>query len=480
LLTKNEGERDEEKRVTRNPQNLWVQVDLADADLISSFLTPVPLSPSFPFSTCCGFIVDNVGKRGLASELTCFFQLLIFFGHLTRLRLSMPIFGRHRPRSSTSSSVPAELANSRRLPKSGDNSPARLMSRSASSSAAVTKTDKIEKIEKTDKEPDDDSQSSDSVFVDALEPPQAAATPAMSAASVASATSSSSDDDDLSKDLADIWRALDLFLDSRIREAEDICRDGLETRLYYSIGYSLIQAIKSLMTFEPSDFDSAIESCRLTIRLSTQLRPVSQSFYQSAARWARGAPSVSALRAMSKEARHAELIHAEAALLNAVLAILHSGDFIVIAREALSVRAALATYHALSQLLESDASAQSDADLLSGVYLGNGLLTLILSLLPAKVARVVELFGYSGDRTTALNTLRRGGMWGQDDKETPSDGGLRRPLCDCILLSYHLILSAYVPVDDADLNLAERILNYNLARYPDSASNICLIYQAHP
>lgn len=40
-------------------------------------------------------------------------------------------------------------------------------------------------------------------------------------------------------------------------------------------------------------------------------------------------------------------------------------------------------------------------------------------------------------------------------------------VCDLVLLTYHLIISSFIPVQDVDIDLAERILQYNLARYPD-------------
>lgn len=36
-----------------------------------------------------------------------------------------------------------------------------------------------------------------------------------------------------------------------------------------------------------------------------------------------------------------------------------------------------------------------------------------------------------------------------------------------VLLVYHLIISSVIPVQDVDIDLAERITHYNLSRYPD-------------
>ncbi|KAF5328920.1 hypothetical protein D9758_018312 [Tetrapyrgos nigripes] len=54
-----------------------------------------------------------------------------------------------------------------------------------------------------------------------------------------------------------------------------------------------------------------------------------------------------------------------------------------------------------------------DVHFRSGVYLGAGMSTLILSLLPQKLLTIVELFGYKGDRKEALALLCRAGGWSQ-------------------------------------------------------------------
>lgn len=60
----------------------------------------------------------------------------------------------------------------------------------------------------------------------------------------------------------------------------------------------------------------------------------------------------------------------------------------------------------------------------SGVYLGMGLSTLILSLLPGKLLSIVEIFGWRGDRQEALEILARAGGWTKEsDEPSISSGG---------------------------------------------------------
>src|ERR1700722_4292792 len=58
-----------------------------------------------------------------------------------------------------------------------------------------------------------------------------------------------------------------------------------------------------------------------------------------------------------------------------------------------------------------------DAHFRSGVYLGFGASHLVLSLLPAEMTTIVELFGYCGDRHGGLEWLYRAGGWSQDNPE---------------------------------------------------------------
>lgn len=58
-----------------------------------------------------------------------------------------------------------------------------------------------------------------------------------------------------------------------------------------------------------------------------------------------------------------------------------------------------------------------DKDFRSGVYLGVGMCNIALSMMPGKLATLVELFGYKGDRKLGLELLMKAGGWvdGEDE-----------------------------------------------------------------
>lgn len=91
------------------------------------------------------------------------------------------------------------------------------------------------------------------------------------------------------------------------------------------------------------------------------------------------------------------------------------------------MRVAISVYKSLFkflQVVDAEAVARGevrdttiDPHFRSGVYLGNGMLNLILSLMPGKLQTLVELFGYKGNRQVALELLSIPGGWSQDSPE---------------------------------------------------------------
>jgi hypothetical protein len=176
---------------------------------------------------------------------------------------------------------------------------------------------------------------------------------------------------------------------------------------------------------------------------------------------------------MTPVERHAELVYAEslfekvyqspvplpapkANVLQALLGIVYSGDWLAFIKEACVPQNLILVFYSLSELfyltrlnmrtiitiyrnlqkylatidaewvaanpnspLKEDPSV--DAHFRSGVYLGAGMSTLILSLLPGKLLTIIEMFGYHGERKEALDLLCKAGGWTKESHE-PSIG----------------------------------------------------------
>lgn len=46
--------------------------------------------------------------------------------------------------------------------------------------------------------------------------------------------------------------------------------------------------------------------------------------------------------------------------------------------------------------------------------------------------------------------------------------GVRRTICDMALIIFHLVFSAFT-FEGVDMSMAEKILNYNIKRYPNGS-----------
>ncbi|WFD35774.1 hypothetical protein MCUN1_002636 [Malassezia cuniculi] len=281
----------------------------------------------------------------------------------------------------------------------------------------------------------------------------------------------------LYKDIEVCHDSIALFFNSQMREAEELCSRDASNRLYSSFGMALLNFVKSLMTFEPSDMQIAMKSCTHTVAIAKLLRKKPGKINKLMPIGKKKAT----LQSMTVVERHAEVVYAQSLLFRALLGVIYSGDFIGVVRQAINLRTSFTILRNMMQMIEkadsskhlSDVTGGSrndvvDEHLRSGVYFGNGISMMILSLFPARLLRFIEGMGFSADRRRALDLLQRVGGWSKSQAKpavTAEKEGISRTLCDSTLLAYHLVLAARIPVADQDLAFADKILSWNLQRY---------------
>ncbi|ORZ21113.1 hypothetical protein BCR42DRAFT_459188 [Absidia repens] len=282
----------------------------------------------------------------------------------------------------------------------------------------------------------------------------------------------------LYEDIQQVHKALANFYDSKILEAEKLLagRDGV----YVSLGKAFILFLKSMMTFDERDVQLTLDALKNAIQLSGSLRKKDGWMDSISSMWHQKNTNLS-LQNMTTMERHAELIHAEAYLLKALVNIIHDESVVSFVREGFNIRNSYNTYITLEKYIkfvQQEAAKGKDVKkygldehFTSGVCLGVGTFNIILSMLPASVIKVVEFIGFSVDRAHGLQVLSSAGGW---DDLNNADGigankpmeGLRRQLCDMVLILYNIVLADLVPLSHVNLPLAQRILAYNIERYP--------------
>ena len=157
--------------------------------------------------------------------------------------------------------------------------------------------------------------------------------------------------------------------------------------------------------------------------------------------------------------RHVDLIYAESLLLRAMLTLLGDEGFLSLIKSGMNVRSAFMVYKSCFSELPTSANFDDvDVDYSSGVLLGIGAFNVMLSLLPPRVMKCFELFGFSGDRDFGLQQLNRGAMLGK---------GLRSPICVIFLLFFHIFVCSFMDLPGADLNSSKVLLEKTMELHPD-------------
>lgn len=284
-------------------------------------------------------------------------------------------------------------------------------------------------------------------------------------------------------DIPGIAYVLDTFLKSQMVESEEYCHrnDPQKERLYFAAGFGLIQCVKALMSYEDDDLLSAMGHTKRGNTIANEHRKKAASLPFRLAGYVTGNTGVNWVKSMTDVERHAELVYAECLFEKALLGIVYSGDWLAFIKEALNVRSAMQVYRQLGKYIEQmDAEAQArgeeppedksiDVHFRSGVYLGVGMSHIIISLMPARLASLIELFGYKGNRHLGLSLLQKAGGWTKESPEpavSQAEEGVRRSICDMWLLIFHLFLSGFTH-DGVDVMMAQKIVDWNLKRYPE-------------
>ncbi|KAI8061618.1 hypothetical protein BC940DRAFT_309969 [Gongronella butleri] len=286
----------------------------------------------------------------------------------------------------------------------------------------------------------------------------------------------------LYKDIAEVRKAMDLFLNSRVAECEAIILPQRRTSMYHALGYAFVLSLQSMMTFQRDDIEAALQAMKEAYQIADKYRKRDNSWKNVNIM---RSYSIQDFQKMTPLQRHAELVFAETYLMKAGLQIVYDESFVSFLKEAMKVPTSYAIYKSLEKYMlhvQAEAAAGKDVSdygldehLASGICFGLGCFNLVVSMLPEIVLKLAQMVGFSGDRDKSMHYYKCMGGW-EDTAHLDADGlpelqgpeeGLRRQFCDMMLLLYNIVFAKLTPLSHVDDDLAERILKYSLRLYPD-------------
>ncbi|XP_048848293.1 tetratricopeptide repeat protein 39A [Brienomyrus brachyistius] len=249
--------------------------------------------------------------------------------------------------------------------------------------------------------------------------------------------------------LSECMEAVDLFLNNRFTESLDKLRPHMQDSMYHAVMYATMLEMQAMMTFQHDDIVRAGNTMKSAQEVCQRFRKKSSSIVSKSG------------EGLTEEQLHAELCYAECLLQRAALTFLQDENMVSFIKGGVKVRSSYLIYKDLHTFLQSHQyhKGLNHFQLEGGVSFGIGAFNLTLSLFPARILRLLEFAGLSGDKEYGLSQLHSGA----------TSLNLRSMLCALLLLCYYTFLSFILGTGEGDVDNAEKLLKPFRIRYPRGA-----------
>ncbi|XP_030050019.1 tetratricopeptide repeat protein 39B isoform X3 [Microcaecilia unicolor] len=270
---------------------------------------------------------------------------------------------------------------------------------------------------------------------------------------------------DLTCSLEECTMALNLFLNNKFSEALNLLRPWSKDSMYHALGYSTILVMQAMMTFEQQDIQTGMSTMKEALQTCQRFRK-KNSVVESLSNLVTRQMG----EQFSEEEMHAEICYAECLLQKASLTFVQDENMINFIKGGIKIRTSYQIYkechHILKGTLVNKKKPETYHQFEGGVKLGIGTFNLMLSLLPARILRLLEFIGFSGNRDLGLFQLREGA----------AGTSLRATLCALTLLLYHTYVCLILGTGESNLKEAEMLIQPYLKKFPNGS--IILFYAA--
>jgi len=247
-------------------------------------------------------------------------------------------------------------------------------------------------------------------------------------------------------------QAVNYFFNNRFKEAKDIMKPWMNVSIYHALGHSVFTFLEAMLTFEPKQMMSANEALKAALHVCNKYRK-RNTIGESLGKMVKK-PNFDQYTEIEA---HAELCHAECLLLKSMLTFMEDETLSSFIKAGIKIRSCYNSYKDCQQILKKSSWSQSltKVHFESGVKMGIGAFNLMISMLPARIVKVLEFIGFSGNKETGINDLITG----------CKIVGLRQILCAMTLLGYHLFVLYVLSHQEGDLDEAEKILEGNMRKF---------------
>lgn len=260
---------------------------------------------------------------------------------------------------------------------------------------------------------------------------------------------------DLDTAIMEAKKAIHCFFNNEFDEAKKLMEPWADSSMYHSLGTSVFAFLEAILTFEQKYIEKASETLKNSMSVCSKLRKHT-SITQNIGKMVKKIN----YDTYTNEEVHAELCYAEMLLLKSMLTFVEDETLVSFVKAGLKIRTCFLSYKECMTILKNRKWGNDihKVHFESGVRMGIGAFNLMISLLPARIIKLLEFIGFSGDKEYGLTELKAG----YNEKR-----GLRQILCVMTLLSYNLIVTFVLSHSDGNLDWCEQVLEQELSVYPN-------------
>lgn len=221
----------------------------------------------------------------------------------------------------------------------------------------------------------------------------------------------------------------------------------------FTHGYALILSLSGLLTQDKDDMATALAAISASETLADKHRKA-EGVIGGLGRWMTGGKRVE-----TEEMTACHVISAECKMAHSAMLIMTESDsFLQLVKAALSIKCSWDMYKLVHSRMGTPDEPGMDGETLSAMYFGVGAMNLFISVLPAKIIKVLNWVGFPSDQKLAFEYLAKAGTL----------GGVRQPLALLSLLLYHVMVPAFFgPENETHIKLTEDLLQASMERFPD-------------
>uniref|UniRef100_A0A8C6BPK6 Tetratricopeptide repeat protein 39B n=1 Tax=Monodon monoceros TaxID=40151 RepID=A0A8C6BPK6_MONMO len=261
---------------------------------------------------------------------------------------------------------------------------------------------------------------------------------------------------DLISSLEECTTRLYLFLNNRFSDAIHLIYPWSKNSVYPARIYGILTVIKAFLTFDPQEIEIGMTATKEALRTCNSFRRKSRMMSFSRLVNKQG------INAIKEEELHAEVCYAECLILKSTVTFIQDDSVLRFLKSGINVGLSCQIYKDCQRVLTQIPNYQSKTyrHLVGGIKFGLGVFNLILSLVPPKTLKLLNVVGYSGNREVGLTLLH----------DSASESHTNNILSVLTLFFYYI--SVAFGVEKSHSSAAENLSLIYLQKFPN-----CVILQ---